>query len=192
MYLESVGVQTAINISTKSASGPLTGTRKAKVLCLQFFEVGRKPMRIFFVLTVVSCKDVNICHSNARCVLNSAANNKSDEYLCQCNRGFTGDGFQCTPHIGQPAGSPATGSGDRESCDVIDNCGPHATCIYDDEILRSVCVCDDGYRGDGFTCTLYGKILRRCYCSMFLFLLIKSTRRMQQRSRLRCQRSVLI
>ncbi|KAI9561912.1 hypothetical protein GHT06_012874 [Daphnia sinensis] len=97
----------------------------------------------------VSCNEVNICHSNAHCVL-SAANSTSPEeqYTCQCNEGYVGDGFQCAMEIGLPIVSTETPSG----CDVS-GCGPDATCVYDDEALKSVCVCNDGYRGDGLFCT---------------------------------------
>lgn len=114
-------------------------------------------MKIFFSDIQVSCNEVNICHPNARCVPNPNANKPGESYMCQCDNGFSGDGFQCAPQVGIPPPPPSLGN--EDSCDVVDNCGQHATCIYDDEILQSVCVCDGGYRGDGFTCTPLGNAI---------------------------------
>jgi hypothetical protein len=102
---------------------------------------------------------VNICHPNARCVLsigNSTAagtDEQQQQYICQCNDGYVGDGFQCASEIGLPIVStePPSGSG----CDV-GGCRSNAMCVYDDEALKSVCVCNDGYRGDGVFCTPIG------------------------------------
>ena len=40
--------------------------------------------------------------------------------------------------------------------DVCLSCGIHATCVYDDIALRSICICDNGYHGDGFLCSPTG------------------------------------
>lgn len=107
---------------------------------------------------------MNICNANAQCVLLAISTKPQPEYTCQCNPGFSGDGFQCAELIGSVAPpkilpSPIESLEDTSSCDVKDNCGPQATCVYDDEALKSVCVCNDGYRGDGFLCTPQGPLI---------------------------------
>lgn len=102
----------------------------------------------------VACNEVNVCHPQAQCIRSPE---QADAYVCRCNEGFLGDGIQCS---GRTPATPPTGAGrhdeDEEelSCDLNDICGAHATCIYNDDTLRSVCVCNQGYRGDGFTCLL--------------------------------------
>jgi len=120
----------------------------------------------FFLCPLVSCNEVNICNPNAQCVLLAISTKPQPEYTCQCNAGFSGDGFQCAELIGSITPplilpSPIESMGETSSCDVKDNCGPQATCVYDDEALKSVCVCNDGYRGDGFLCTPMGKVIFR-------------------------------
>ena len=99
---------------------------------------------------------MNICHPNAHCVLSIGNSTGSEEqYICQCNDGYVGDGFQCTIEIGLPIVSTEAPSG--SGCDVS-GCGSDAMCVYDDEALKSVCVCNDGYRGDGIFCTPIGSM----------------------------------
>ena len=40
----------------------------------------------------------------------------------------------------------------NRQCNVINNCGQNARCVYDDRERGYQCVCDNGYRGDGFVC----------------------------------------
>ncbi|CDW54528.1 EGF CA and EGF 3 domain containing protein [Trichuris trichiura] len=82
-----------------------------------------------------SCKaNQHHCNSNARCVLSSPSHH---EYICICNKGFEGDGYNCR---------------DVDECSLSDNlCSPLATCV--NTIGSYECVCKPGYTGDGVTCT---------------------------------------
>jgi hypothetical protein len=42
------------------------------------------------------------------------------------------------------------------SCTQVNNCDSHATCLYDESLGKSKCVCNPGYQGDGFNCTITG------------------------------------
>lgn len=115
--------------------------------------------RFFRRRNQVSCNEVNICHPNAHCVLSTDnSTGPEGEYTCQCNSGYVGDGFQCATEIGSPI-TPSYSSEVSSDCDVKDTCGPDATCVYDDEALKSVCVCNDGFRGDGLFCTPIGRLI---------------------------------
>lgn len=37
-------------------------------------------------------------------------------------------------------------------CDAEDNCHAYAKCVWMENELRSRCVCDPGYEGDGYKC----------------------------------------
>ncbi|KAJ8922644.1 hypothetical protein NQ315_007676 [Exocentrus adspersus] len=37
------------------------------------------------------------------------------------------------------------------SCDVLNNCHRDASCLYSEELRTYVCVCNDGFEGDGYT-----------------------------------------
>ncbi|XP_045101280.1 nidogen-like [Portunus trituberculatus] len=82
----------------------------------------------------VSCHDVNRCHPNAQCTYNSYTR----QYSCQCNAGYSGDGYHCNKL--------------DVSCDHVDICHIHAHCVFDDQTLQHVCVCSSGYEGDGIVC----------------------------------------
>lgn len=41
---------------------------------------------------------------------------------------------------------------DLPSCDVENNCSPHANCIWDEHQYRYDCACNPGYDGNGYTC----------------------------------------
>ncbi|XP_047498425.1 nidogen-like [Penaeus chinensis] len=81
------------------------------------------------------CNKVNNCHSNAQCIYDGY----SEQYRCQCNAGYDGDGYFCNEL--------------DVSCDSVDICHIHAQCVYDDYELKHVCVCLPGYQGDGLVCT---------------------------------------
>ena len=39
--------------------------------------------------------DVNECESEGVCDTNAQCNNTYGSFMCECNPGFTGDGFEC-------------------------------------------------------------------------------------------------
>ena len=43
-----------------------------------------------FFLDIVNCESDDGCHANASCT------DDNGSYVCVCNDGFTGDGFNCT------------------------------------------------------------------------------------------------
>lgn len=38
------------------------------------------------------------------------------------------------------------------TCDFAQDCGSNAQCILNEAVSFHVCICDDGYLGDGYTC----------------------------------------
>ncbi|KAI5711004.1 hypothetical protein M8J75_013255 [Diaphorina citri] len=84
----------------------------------------------------VPCNTKTSCHPNAQCVYMSYA----QEYLCQCNAGYDGNGAECTPV--------------EESCFQVEICHPQATCRSDDQSSRTYCICNAGYTGNGTFCEL--------------------------------------
>ena len=89
----------------------------------------------------------NNCHANAGCV------NTDGSYLCGYDVGYTGDGFTCE-NIDE------CDSGDN-NCNAnafcIDTDGSHNNCDANANCVNNVgsydCGCNDGYSGDGITCT---------------------------------------
>ena len=108
----------------------------------------------------MSCNQVNICHPHAQCIRSTRP---PEGYVCQCNAGYEGDGFQCSKvatvkplpeELPEEHPEELPEKEEEElSCDLNDICGPHATCIFNDDTLKSVCLCNEGFRGDGITCT---------------------------------------
>ena len=46
-----------------------------------------------FISDLNECQTDNPCHSNATC------NNTDGSYICQCDPGYGGDGFNCTGKV---------------------------------------------------------------------------------------------
>lgn len=44
-----------------------------------------------FLFSAFTCLEVDICHDDAQCVYDS----DNDEYRCECNEGYSGDGENC-------------------------------------------------------------------------------------------------
>ena len=49
-----------------------------------------KIVEIFFFSDIINCEDDDGCHDNATCT------DDNGSYICICQDGFTGDGFNCT------------------------------------------------------------------------------------------------
>lgn len=73
------------------------------------------------------------CDPNARCFKSRG------RPICECNEGFTGDGYQCWQL-------------DEDGCDISNNCSPYATCSSSDPYSPKECRCLPGYEGDGYSC----------------------------------------
>ncbi|MFC1655056.1 EGF domain-containing protein [Myxococcota bacterium] len=89
--------------------------------------------RIYRVLKVEPCSDLldcSDCHPDASCI-------DTGIITCECNSGYSGDGFVCT---------------DIDECaDEVDDCASNAACA---NVAGSFnCECNSGFAGDGTTCT---------------------------------------
>lgn len=117
------------------------------------------------------------CGSNAECV-NDYVNNRR---MCQCKRGFYGDGYECQPtpcnefsncnanarcvfrssNNYQCECNPGfIGDGyqcSTQTCDILNNCGENALCLPDSFTRQYRCKCSDGYAGNGYQCFKDGK-----------------------------------
>uniref|UniRef100_A0A4D5RTH0 Putative lipophorin receptor n=1 Tax=Ixodes scapularis TaxID=6945 RepID=A0A4D5RTH0_IXOSC len=118
------------------------------------------------------CEVLHDCHPRAQCVLNVT----SGQHQCRCVAGYRGDGYQC---VQGPEGdcsrcAPTGGACVRDAdgrpmcrcvegyegdgyvcrpldeCSTLENCDPHAQCLFDGRRYR--CQCNDGYSGDGKVC----------------------------------------
>ena len=69
------------------------------------------------------------CHTNANCT------DTIGSYLCECDDGYTGDGWNCT---------------NIQECDSSP-CDANANCTDTDGSYG--CTCDPGYTGDGWNCS---------------------------------------
>ena len=69
------------------------------------------------------------CHSNATC------SDIDGSYLCQCEVGYTGDGWTC---------------GDIDEC-ATNPCDVNAYCNNTE--ASYICTCDAGYTGNGWNCS---------------------------------------
>ena len=55
---------------------------------LLYVRIEVSPLNFF--LDIVNCESDDGCHANASCT------DDNGSYICVCNDGFTGDGFNCT------------------------------------------------------------------------------------------------
>ncbi|XP_021341889.1 cadherin EGF LAG seven-pass G-type receptor 2-like [Mizuhopecten yessoensis] len=80
---------------------------------------------LVFILRIDKCKrhTNKTCDEHARCVQHN------DTYDCECETGYTGDGYQCTRNT---------------YCDV-NPCDSGGRCV--DGIAAATCLCSDGYSG---------------------------------------------
>ncbi|RXG56460.1 Protein kinase C-binding protein NELL2 [Armadillidium vulgare] len=88
------------------------------------------------------CSKGNSCHQNASCI------NLQTTYACHCNQGFTGDGYNCQDGFVRY---------DDYSCLEHNECksGEHG-CHENSYCVNTrgsyICVCKEGYQGNGTTC----------------------------------------
>ncbi|XP_078492110.1 uncharacterized protein LOC100185347 [Ciona intestinalis] len=67
-----------------------------------------------------------------------------NEYRCQCNGGYTGNGLYCVPDV-----TPVPVSSSR--C-VLPCHRTLASCVYNSIARQFDCLCNQGYRGNGVSC----------------------------------------
>lgn len=97
------------------------------------------------------------CHSNARCI-----SEEDGTQTCECNPGYTGNGFDCRPNEPSPSNPnntteipfyPETSTFKKllhtERCE---ECSIYATCELQHETNGECCVCLEGYVGNGKYC----------------------------------------
>ncbi len=76
------------------------------------------------------CDIKNDCDpSHGECVLDDDAGGGTYEYYCRCADGFSGDGHFCKKDV--------------IGCNIIDNCGAQAECLFDFEERGYRCKCDE-------------------------------------------------
>lgn len=106
-----------------------------------------------------------ICDPQAECNYNDALGRS----VCQCKRGYEGDGFRCalTPECLEDLDCGSNAFCDHDVCQCLEGyerdmsdmcvlagscgavfCGANAICKYDQEQGVKYCDCMDGYEGD--------------------------------------------
>ncbi|XP_071454679.1 nidogen-like isoform X2 [Hetaerina americana] len=76
---------------------------------------------------------------------------------CICPKGYVlahNKSMRCKPKVGADLSSHGTkgATGFKISCNVVNNCHPHAQCIYVTPMGHYQCQCNAGYEGDGYEC----------------------------------------
>ncbi|KAK2575184.1 hypothetical protein KPH14_003221 [Odynerus spinipes] len=126
-----------------------------------------------------TCVDVNECTAgNHMCSPDAQCINQEGSHSCHCRPGFSGDGRvceklptcedvrcedyeQCAIMEGVPTCVCSPGFEQTEqgcypiqnlSCDIENNCSPNGMCSFDGDEQKHVCICSNGYIGDGYTC----------------------------------------
>nr|XP_026692681.1 stabilin-2-like isoform X2 [Ciona intestinalis] len=74
-----------------------------------------------------------------------------NEYRCQCNAGYTGNGVYCVPNV-TPVPVPTS--------QCVLPCHPTlASCVYNSVDRQFDCVCNQGYRGNGVLCVAESEVV---------------------------------
>ncbi|GBP55566.1 Nidogen-1 [Eumeta japonica] len=81
----------------------------------------------------LQCNNIQ-CDINADCF-----ERQSEAPICVCKAGFTGDGSNCWPV-------------QSNTCDILNNCSPHGSCVPSTTSTSYTCECNAGFVGDGYTC----------------------------------------
>ncbi|XP_044255979.1 nidogen [Tribolium madens] len=74
--------------------------------------------------------------------------------VCWCPEGYTFEKgtTYCIPKDVTTVLPPTTLIPDNVTCDVLNNCGPNAQCVYSSDNESFLCKCNEGYDGDGYKC----------------------------------------
>ncbi|GAB0089199.1 Nidogen [Sergentomyia squamirostris] len=115
--------------------------------CKNGFSPDRIVNGVEHCVDIDECSGVNICDVNAQCY------NELGGYSCICNPGYQGNGYECYPE-GTPESSSTPSPHPEENsppsrlypCEDQNACSPNAICI------NNMCVCFNGYSGDGRNC----------------------------------------
>ncbi|CAG9854211.1 unnamed protein product [Phyllotreta striolata] len=76
---------------------------------------------------------------------------------CYCPPGYVmeGDSPYClfdSTASGNETALPTTERYVQEGCEVLNNCHPNASCLYNEYLHEYECVCNDGLEGNGYNC----------------------------------------
>ena len=80
-------------------------------------------------------------------------------FSCRCNRGYTGNGLDCSRSSPTSSSSSSFSSSSSSSssalpCDVANDCHLNAECLMDERSNRFRCRCNQGFQGDGYFCSI--------------------------------------
>uniref|UniRef100_A0A8C1YP86 Stabilin 2 n=1 Tax=Cyprinus carpio TaxID=7962 RepID=A0A8C1YP86_CYPCA len=97
----------------------------------------------------LTCTVANMCkYWNGGCSKDAKCSQKGEKVSCTCFKGFSGDGFECSPV--DPCADGENGG-----------CHEHATCTMTGAGKRK-CECKDNYIGDGIECEVKQLPVSRC------------------------------
>ncbi|KAF7287931.1 hypothetical protein GWI33_000273 [Rhynchophorus ferrugineus] len=99
------------------------------------------------------CNVNNNCSPYGICSVDAATN----RYQCTCMPGFDGDGYNCfqtTSTVSPVPTEPYHNETEEviDDCRTLSNCDYNAQCEFSDDLQGYVCICNEGYEGDGYHC----------------------------------------
>ena len=102
--------------------------------------------------------DIDECVTDSPCSTNAECTNTEGSFVCECNMGFDGDGYNCTGmfYIIHEQLHAYMHVLDINECVADFLCGNNALCENTEGSF--MCVCLEGFDGDGFNCTGNGTI----------------------------------
>uniref|UniRef100_A0A8C2PQW4 Stabilin 2 n=1 Tax=Cyprinus carpio TaxID=7962 RepID=A0A8C2PQW4_CYPCA len=131
----------------KLADGPVCNPAcHEKGVCMKNNNCVCKP---FYEGDGITCTVANMCkYWNGGCSKDAKCSQKGEKVSCTCFKGFSGDGFECSPV--DPCADGENGG-----------CHEHATCTMTGAGKRK-CECKDNYIGDGIDCEAKQLPVNRC------------------------------